>query len=153
LQLSDFLRYVLYDTSSDKIELEKEIEIIKTYVGLQRERINLSITEVILNMEGEFKGAIIAPLLLLPLAENCFKHGIGKSKGIIQIDIQYSGHQLHFRTKNPVARRENLVNKDQGGIGIKNVEKRLNLLYPDKHQLRFTENEDLFSVDLKIDLD
>lgn len=153
LQLSDFLRYVLYDTSSDKIELEKEIEIIKTYVGLQRERINQDITEVILNIEGEFKGAIIAPLLLLPLAENCFKHGIGKSKGIIQIDIQYSGHQLRFRTNNPVARRENVVNPEQGGIGIKNVEKRLNLLYPDKHQLTFTENEELFSVDLKIDLD
>jgi len=153
LQLSDFLRYVLYDTSSDKIELEKEIEIIKTYVGLQRERINQDITEIILNIEGEFKGAIIAPLLLLPLAENCFKHGIGKSKGIIQIDIQYSGHQLRFRTKNPVARRENLVNQGQGGIGIKNVEKRLNLLYPDKHQLTFTENEELFSVDLSIDLD
>ena len=153
LQLSDFLRYVLYDTSSDKIELEKEIEIIKTYVGLQRERINQDITAVILNIEGEFKGAIIAPLLLLPLAENCFKHGIGKSKGIIQIDIQYSGHQLRFSTKNPVARRENVVNPEQGGIGIKNVEKRLNLLYPDKHKLTFTENEELFSVDLKIDLD
>ena len=153
LQLSDFLRYVLYDTSSDKIELGKEIEIIKTYVGLQRERINQDITEVILNIEGEFKGVIIAPLLLLPLAENCFKHGVGKSKGLIQIDIQYSGHQLRFRTKNPVARRENVVNPEQGGIGIKNVEKRLNLLYPDKHQLRFTENEKLFSVDLKIDLD
>ena len=153
LQLSDFLRYVLYDTSSDKIELEKEIEIIKTYVGLQQERINHDITEVIFNIEGEFKCAVIAPLLLLPLAENCFKHGIGKSKGIIQIDIQYSGHQLHFETKNPVARRENVVNPEQGGIGIKNVEKRLNLLYPDKHQLTFTENEELFSVDLKIDLD
>ncbi|MEI6677037.1 MAG: histidine kinase [Mariniphaga sp.] len=153
LQLSDFLRYVLYDTSSDKIELEKEIEIIKTYVGLQRERINQDITEVVLNMEGEFKGAIIAPLLLLPIAENCFKHGIGKSKGIIQIDIQYSGHQLSFRTKNPVARRENMLNPEQGGIGIKNVEKRLNLLYPDKHQLTFSENEELFIVDLKIDLD
>jgi len=153
LQLSDFLRYVLYDTSSDKIELEKEIEIIKTYVGLQRERINQNITEVILNIEGEFKGTIIAPLLLLPLAENCFKHGIGKIKRTILIDIQYSGHQLHFVTKNPVARREKIINPEQGGIGIKNVEKRLNLLYPDKHQLTFTENEELFSVDLKIDLD
>ncbi len=153
LQLSDFLRYVLYDTSSDKIELEKEIEIIRTYVGLQRERINQDITEIILNIEGDFKGVSIAPLLLLPLAENCFKHGIGKSKGIIQIYIQYSGHRLHFETKNPVALRENPVNNGQGGIGIKNVEKRLNLLYPDKHQLTFTENEKLFSVDLKIDLD
>lgn len=153
LQLSDFLRYVLYDTSSEKIELEKEIEIIKTYVGLQKERINQDITEIVLNIEGEFKGASIAPLLLLPLAENCFKHGIGKNKGTIRIDIKYTPHQLLFCTKNPIARRENPVNNDQGGIGIKNVEKRLNLLYPDKHTLTFAEEADLFSVALKIDLD
>lgn len=153
LQLSDFLRYVLYDTFSEKIELEKEIEIIKTYIGLQKERINQDITEIILNIEGEFKGTSIAPLLLLPLAENCFKHGIGKNKGTIQIDITYSDHQLLFRTKNRIERRENPMDQEQGGIGIKNVEKRLNLLYPDKHLLTFTEVDDLFGVNMKIDLD
>ena len=153
LQLSDFLRYVLYDTSSDKIDLEKEIEIIRTYIGLQRERINPNITEINLNIEGEFKGAVIAPLLLLPLAENCFKHGIGKTKGTIQIDIQYSKGQLLFRTRNKTALRENPMNQKQGGIGIKNVEKRLNLLYPDKHLLTFVENNDLFEVEMKINLD
>jgi len=153
LQLSDFLRYVLYDTSSDKIDLEKEIEIIRTYIGLQRERINPNITEINLNIEGEFKGAVIAPLLLLPLAENCFKHGIGKTKGTIQIDIQYSKGQLLFHTRNKTALRENPMNQKQGGIGIKNVEKRLNLLYPDKHLLTFVENNDLFEVEMKINLD
>jgi hypothetical protein len=152
LQLSDFLRYVLYDTTSEKIELEKEIEIIKTYVGLQKERINQDITEIILNIEGDFKGASIAPLLLLPLAENCFKHGVGKNKGTIQIDINYSSHQLHFSSKNPIALREINVNNGQGGLGINNVEKRLNLLYPDKHLLTFGEKGDLFKVVLKIDL-
>jgi LytS/YehU family sensor histidine kinase len=153
LQLSDFLRYVLYDTSSEKIELEKEIEIIKTYIGLQKERINPDITDIVLNIEGDFYGASIAPLLLLPLAENCFKHGIGKNKGRIQIDIKYSDYQLHFCTNNPVALRENPVNNGQGGIGIKNVEKRLNLLYPNKHLLTFTEEGDRFKVDMRIDLD
>ena len=153
LQLSDFLRYVLYDTSSDKIGLEKEIEIIRTYVGLQQERINPNITEIDLNVEGDFKGAVIAPLLLLPLAENCFKHGIGKTKGTIQIDIQYSNGQLYFHTRNRIALRENPMNQKQGGIGIKNVEKRLNLLYPDKHLLTFVENNDLFEVEMKINLD
>jgi len=153
LQLSDFLRYVLYDTSSEKIGLEKEIEIIKTYVGLQKERISPNTTEVILNIEGDFSGSQIAPLLLLPLAENCFKHGIGKGKGTIGINISYVGHQLHFSTKNRIERRENPLNHEQGGIGILNVEKRLNLLYPDKHQLTFEENGDLFMVEMTIDLD
>lgn len=153
LQLSDFLRYVLYDTSSEKIGLEKEIEIIKTYIGLQKERINPNTTEVILNIDGDFSRAQIAPLLLLPLAENCFKHGIGKSKGTILIDIKYSGHQLHFSTKNRIERRENPLNHHQGGIGILNVEKRLNLLYPGKHMLTFEENGGLFRVEMTINLD
>ena len=153
LQLSDFLRYVLYDTSSDKIDLEKEVEIIKTYVGLQKERITKNTTEVILKIEGDFTGAQIAPLLLLPLAENCFKHGIGKSHGTIEIDIQYSGHELHFSTRNSIERRENPLNQNEGGIGILNVEKRLNLLYPSKHQLKFTDQAGLFNVDMTIGLD
>jgi hypothetical protein len=153
LQLSDFLRYVLYDTSSERIELEKEIEIIKTYVGLQRERINKETTEIILTIEGDFTGVSIAPLLLLPLAENCFKHGVGKDKGTIQIDIQYSGNQLRFSTKNPIERRENPLSNGQGGIGIINVEKRLNLLYPGKYHLKFSEVGNLFNVDMQIYID
>jgi LytS/YehU family sensor histidine kinase len=73
LQLSDFLRYILYDTSSDKISLEKEVEIVKTYFALQKERINPSTTKIALNVEGVFGETLVAPLLLLPLAENCFK--------------------------------------------------------------------------------
>lgn len=153
LQLSDFLRYVLYDTSSERIELEKEIEIIKTYVGLQTERINKNTTEIILNVDGDFSGVYIAPLLLLPLAENCFKHGIGNEKGTIEIDIRFTGHQLYFCTKNRIERRENPLNHDQGGIGLLNVEKRLNLLYPDKHQLTLSEQGGFFKADLRIDLD
>ncbi|MDP2114003.1 MAG: histidine kinase, partial [Bacteroidota bacterium] len=85
LKLSDFLRYVLYDTSSETIPLEKEVEIIQTYVGLQKERVNPEITQVLLTTEGNFSGVNIAPLLLLPLAENCFKHGVGKNTGTIRI--------------------------------------------------------------------
>ena len=153
LQLSDFLRYVLYDTSSEKIDLEKEVEIIKTYVGLQKERINSNTTEVMLNIEGDFGNRRITPLLLLPLAENCFKHGIGNKKGTIEIDIELSGHQFSFKTKNRIERRENPLNHEEGGIGILNVEKRLNLLYPNKYSLKFEESGDLFLVDLAITLE
>ncbi len=153
LQLSDFLRYVLYDTSNEKIDLEKEIEIIRTYVELQKERINRNSTEVILNTDGDFSGAQITPLLLLPLAENCFKHGIGNKKGRIEIDIKFQNQQFYFHTLNSIERRENLLNHEDGGIGIRNVEKRLNLLYPGKHRLTLKEEGELFSVDLTITLD
>jgi LytS/YehU family sensor histidine kinase len=78
---------------------------------------------------------------------------VGKDKGTIQIDIQYSGNQLRFSTKNPIERRENPLSNGQGGIGIINVEKRLNLLYPGKYHLKFSEVGNLFNVDMQIYID
>jgi sensor histidine kinase YesM len=152
LQLSDFLRYVLYDTSSEFIPLEKEVEIIRTYVELQKERVNPLITQVTLTLEGSFGSADITPLLLLPLAENCFKHGIGKEPGKIVIYIGFNGKQLLFTTENTIALREKTGNEENGGIGIKNVEKRLNLLYPNRHSLNFEERDGIYRVELKVDL-
>ncbi len=152
LKLSDFLRYVLYDTSSETISLEKEVEIIRTYIELQKERINSEITEVILTTEGDFSNADISPLLLLPLAENCFKHGIGKSTGIIRININYDGGKLIFTTENQVARREKTDTEKTGGLGIPNVEKRLNLIYPDRHSLEYQEKDGMFHLEMKVEL-
>ena len=148
LKLSDFLRYVLYDTSSETIPLEKEVEIIQTYVGLQKERVNPEITKVLFTTEGNFSGVDIAPLLLLPLAENCFKHGVGKNSGEIKLHIAFDGKELLLKTENKVARRE----EKNGGIGIKNVEKRLNLIYPDRHSLVYEEGDGVFRLEMKIDL-
>lgn len=152
LQLSDFLRYVLYDTSAETIPLEKEVEIIQTYVGLQKERVNPDITQVHLITEGNFSGVNIAPLLLLPLAENCFKHGKGKNPGTIRIYIGFDGRQLRFKTQNKIARREKTDAEENGGIGIKNVEKRLNLIYPDRHSIEYHEIEGVFRLEMEIDL-
>ena len=152
LQLSDFLRYILYDTASESISLEKEVEVIRTYVQLQKERVNPSITEVALTLEGNFGNADISPLLLLPLAENCFKHGIGKEPGKIVIYIGFDGKQLLFTTENTIALREKAGEEENGGIGINNVEKRLNLLYPDRHSLHFEEKDGVYRVEMKVDL-
>jgi two-component system, LytTR family, sensor kinase len=152
LKLSDFLRFVLYDTSSETILLEKEVEMIRTYVDLQKERIDPEITPVILSVEGDFGTTRIAPFLLLPFVENCFKHGIGKNPGKIQIDIRYEGKRLLFKTENSVALREKTGNGENGGIGINNVEKRLNLLYPGRHSLQLEENEGIFMAVLSVEL-
>ena len=150
LKLSDFLRYVLYDTSSEFIPLEKEVEMIQTYIGLQKERINPETTSVELEMSGDFGKAEIAPLLLLPLVENCFKHGLGKSQGEIKIQIKFEDKYLLFRTFNTVALRE--ASNKNGGIGIVNVEKRLNLIYPDRHSLESQEENGIFKLEMKIQL-
>jgi two-component system, LytTR family, sensor kinase len=152
LKLSDFLRYVLYDTSSDTIPLEKEVEIIRTYVSLQKERVHPEITQIELTTEGMFKGTEIAPLLMLPLAENCFKHGKGKNGGVIQIFIGYDGKQLIFKTENNIALREKTKVGENGGIGINNVEQRLQLIYPGQHSLAYGEKDGVFSLEMKIEL-
>jgi len=152
LKLSDFLRYVLYDTTSESITLEKEVEIIRTYVELQKERVNPLITQVTLTLEGNYGSAVITPLLLLPLAENCFKHGVGKKPGKILINIVFDGKQLRFTSANTVALREKTGKEENGGIGIKNVEKRLNLLYPNRHSLHFEEKDGIYRVELKVEL-
>jgi len=152
LQLSDFLRYVLYDTTSEFIPLEKEVEIIKTYVELQKARIDSDITKVTLEVKGDFGNRQIAPLLLLPLAENCFKHGSGKKDGFIRIHIDLMGKELRFITKNTIVLREKGGAEEYGGIGINNVEKRLNLLYPGKHKLIFEAKEGIFVLEMRIEL-
>jgi LytS/YehU family sensor histidine kinase len=152
LKLSDFLRYVLYDTSSGTIPLEKEVEIIRTYVALQKERLNPEITQVVLITEGDFISASISPLLLLPLAENCFKHGIGKNTGTIRITIRYDGKNLIFNTENQIALREKTEPAENGGLGIPNVEKRLNLIYPERHTLEYHEKDGRFQLGLKVEL-
>ncbi len=153
LKLSDFLRYVLYDTSREVISLEKEIEIIRTYVELQKERLNPEITQVILTTEGDFSEAQIAPLLLLPLAENCFKHGVGKNPGTIQLFIGFDGKQLVFRTENNIALREKTEVQENGGIGLQNVEKRLQLIYPARNSLEYEGKNNIFSLEMRIELE
>jgi len=152
LKLSDFLRYVLYDTSREKIALEKEVEMIQTYVGLQKERINPEITTIELETSGDFSGVEIAPLLLLPLAENCFKHGVGKDRGYIHIFIGYENQQLVFSTENNVALREKADAKENGGIGIQNVEKRLSLIYSNHYSLEYREKGGIFRLEMKIEM-
>ena len=134
------------------IPLEKEVDIIRTYVGLQQERVNPEITQIVLTIEGNLDGVAISPLLLLPLAENCFKHGIGKDHGIIQLSIRFDGKQLYFRTENRIALRDKSDNQELGGIGIKNVEKRLHLIYPELHSLIYQEDNGVFWLEMIVTL-
>jgi two-component system LytT family sensor kinase len=110
------------------------------------------ITRIELTTEGKFKGAKIAPLLLLPLAENCFKHGKGKNESVIQIFIGFDGKQLIFKTENNIALREKATAKENGGIGINNVENRLQLIYPQNHSLEYGAKDGIFTLELKIEL-
>ncbi|MCE1198721.1 MAG: histidine kinase, partial [Marinilabiliales bacterium] len=112
LQLSDFLRYVLYDTAAPYIPLEKEVDMIGKYVALQLERINPETTKVSLESDGDFGEYRIAPLLLLPLAENCFKHGLCPTGGHIHLVMRLDNNHFLFCTENKVF-RESTPQSDQ----------------------------------------
>jgi LytS/YehU family sensor histidine kinase len=103
-------------------------------------------------VEGNYGNRQITPLLLLPLAENCFKHGIGSGPGAIVILIRVVGNQLFFRSQNTISLRERNGETESGGIGISNVEKRLNLIYPGRHSIFYEGREGSFIMELKIDL-
>jgi sensor histidine kinase YesM len=152
LKLSDMLDYLLYDCSADKVLLTKEITLIENYNYLQRVRFGHRL-DILFTKEGNFSDIKIAPMLLLPFVENSFKHGVGKDrkKSWIKMHLSSNKAQIMFSVKNSKGQETGSINNDaQGGIGLPNVEKRLNLIYPKMHQLAISDNPTSYDVILKI---
>jgi len=140
LKISALLDYVLYECNVPSIELETEIENIKNYIDLQKMRYGED-TNIEFNINGEFSHIKIAPLLILPLVENAFKHGLDKNvgKGFIKINIQITEEdKINISIKNSL-KGEN--NHEGEGIGLKNLKKRLELQYPNKHKFSIQQSE------------
>jgi two-component system sensor histidine kinase AlgZ len=149
LKLSSLLSYMLYDCRGNEVLLEKEIEIMKNYVDLEKERYeNL---EVSLNFEGDIKDKWIAPLLLLPFLENAFKHGTSEQLEKCWLNLDISVKQNMMRCKIANSKNE-MVTLNEKGIGVENVRKRLAYLYPGKHELKLSDEGDFFVVSLLLDL-
>jgi len=148
LKLSDILRYSLYETQEKEISIIKEIHILNTYIDIERLRIpeNASIS---FQYQQVKDSAIIAPMLLLPLIENAFKHGTDSTIGASHIDatLYCDDSILIFECENSFKEQ---AMKDFGGIGIENIRKRLQLLYPLKHSLKINKTESTFRVTLEI---
>ncbi len=152
-KFSEMLRYQLYECNDEKIPIEKEINFLNDYVTLQRLRMNEN-TSVKFNCEENVSNFSIEPLLLIPFVENSFKHLSQYSNGNlneIDISIARSNGSMQFRVKNTTEGKIKEVKKD-GGIGLNNVKKRLELLYPDKHQLKIKEEDGWFGVELNLSL-
>jgi LytS/YehU family sensor histidine kinase len=156
LKLSDILRYILYEGSEKKVSLTQEIKYLKSYLELEKvrhgDRMNLEIDII-----GETDTKEIAPMLLIPFVENSFKHGLSKdiAKGFVKVKINTEKEMLHFEISNSKPINGSVVSSKknyQGGIGLINVEKRLNLLYPNKHKLKIGSEGTEFKVELDINL-
>jgi LytS/YehU family sensor histidine kinase len=151
LSLSDMLRYILYECNRDLVPLKKELKLIQSYMALEKaryERLDLQI-----QVPEETEGLLIAPLMLLPFIENCFKHGTSQDleQPWIHINISVSGNVMSMKLVNS---KPNITEqkKDHTGIGIENVRKRLSLIYPNKHQLQIFDEAEMFIVSLKLEL-
>ncbi|WP_422350408.1 sensor histidine kinase [Flagellimonas sp.] len=154
LGLSKFLDYMLYDCNDKFITVDKEWEQLMNLVELERLRYGdqLSISATI---KDDNKESLIPPLLLLPFVENAFKHGADSllSDSWIKIDLKLENQQLQFMVENSKATMALEENLDSDkNIGLKNVRRRLDLFFPEKHQLKILEEPDSFLVKLEIDL-
>jgi two-component system, LytTR family, sensor kinase len=153
LSFSEMLRYQLYECNVDQINFDKEYTYLKNYVELQRLRKedNLIVT---FDQKGELNNFKIAPLLLIPFVENAFKYSSNHSdrKNILQIILSREENYFHFyciNTKDQILSRKLF---EDSGIGISNVMRRLELIYPNKHDLTINDNEMFYEVNLKIEI-
>jgi len=147
LQFSDLLRYQLYECNADAITIEKEIAYLEDYVRLQQLRKdNNYIVDMQLNGTGGFE---IAPLLLMPFVENAFKHisHYSDRKNFVKLSMEKSNGSFHFTVENSKEEGERST-EPTGGIGLANVKRRLELLYPDKYKLDLNNGKEFFKVDL-----
>jgi two-component system, LytTR family, sensor kinase len=148
MKLSDILRYMLYESNTDKVYLEKEITYIRSYIELQQLRINTP-NFIDFELKGNIEGKLIPPMLLITFIENAFKHGSKsvEAPGII-IHIDCEGQGFVFKIKSYIADTEPMTKDPQKGIGTQNVKRRLELTYPGKHELIAGIYENTYQVKL-----
>ena len=147
---SDMLRYQLYEANGEKIPIEKEINYLQDYVHLQQLRKDENY-KVQFNCDPEVKNFSIEPLLLIPFVENAFKHISHKTDGsnFVKLDLSRSNGYFEFAVEN--SREKGIYTTEQhGGIGMNNVKRRLELLYPDTHTLDIDDDANTFKVNLKL---
>jgi uncharacterized membrane-anchored protein YhcB (DUF1043 family) len=152
--LSDILRFILYESSQPLVPLSKELKLMKDYINLEQIRYGNKL-DLHIDLPAKTNDLYIAPLLMLPLIENCFKHGASTmlEQPWISLQITLNSRQMQMKLLNGKT-NETVAAKDQpSGIGIQNVQKRLSLLYPDKHELVINNEEDVFIVNLKMELE
>ena len=151
LKLSDIMRYMLYEANAEKVSLQKEITYVENFIDLQKLR--LRHTEVRFNISGNYRGKQITPMLLLPLVENSFKYGVSaKEPSVISIDLSVEDNCLIFTTENKVFQQKAPKRPEEGGIGLSNTRKRLEFMYPKKHQFKAEAEGDMFLTRLEIEL-
>lgn len=153
LKLSELMSYMLYETNKSLISLEKELDYIRNYISLEEQRYQDRF-QCRLSVQGDARSVKVPPMLVLPFVENAFKHGINKesSGAWMNLDLIVDARTLVLRVENSLT-EQRVKAKGNGGLGIKNVNRRLELLYPEGHELNHGTDGKTYKVELKIQLD
>ena len=149
-KLSGMLSYMIHECEEKLVPLEKELKLIEDYMGLEKVRYGKRL-DMQVEIHGDFENRFIAPLLMIPFIENSFKHGTSQmlQHPWIKLEITTVDNQLFLKLSNSKPALVHATNQNMG-IGLLNVKKRLQLLYPGKHQLDVSETEDMFTVNMQI---
>ncbi len=154
LKLSEILRYMLYECNEPKVKLASEVKYIENYLALEKLRQNKNLNIEFIK-EGEIKDQVISPLLFTPFLENAFKHGVNKvlENKCVKIHLKVNKNKVFFSVENtkPDIDAEELI-KTPGGIGLANVKKRLNLLYPNKYRFDIENTKTSYKIELFLEL-
>lgn len=149
IKLSSLMRYFLYEHDGDRVPLEKEIEYLQSYIDLQQQRFSRTVVELdIIGMDRHYE---VEPMLLIPFVENAFKHGIVQN-GSIKVVLEAKDGLLHFSVVNQYSDEPGLIKDKTSGIGLSNVQRRLNLLYDKRHVLMISKRDGWFRVSLELKL-
>jgi hypothetical protein len=149
MKFSSIMRDVLYDSRAETVMLDKEIEYLVSYIELQKLRIREP-DFVSLSVEGSCEGLAIAPMLLIPFVENAFKHA-GKDKvPAITVSLFSDRHLIRFEVSNCKQTDVQVIEKPFSGVGIENIRRRLDLIYPGRHYLEINEENNQFKIKLEI---
>lgn len=155
LKLSDILSYSLYESAVDRVSLDKEIQLIRDFMALEMERYGDRM-DIDFRLDEEVDEQMeVAPLLLIPLVENAFKHGVKEATEAIPIRIHLSQTKstLIFTVQNQISEAFTPHPNKKQGLGLKNLKRRLDLVYPNQHQLETYREGDQFMAKLKIQID
>lgn len=147
VRLATLMRYMLYESNTDKVPLEREVSYLENYIELQQIR-HTADKIVDFKIQGDLTKHKVAPLLFIHLVENAWKHSPKiLNSGDIKIHLDVKKTSIDFSIQNPIGKSKLNEVKEQGGIGLSNVKKRLSLLYPNSlHQFKVTKTKDSFHV-------
>jgi len=153
-QLSHLMRYIIYDSAADRVELEREVEQIRRLIQLQKLRFTAEDDiSIEFTATGVTAGVRLPPLLLIPFVENAFKHGVSLQRpSFIHIALDVAGDAIRFSVCNSNhARNAQPGGNSETGLGLPNVRRRLELLYPDSHRLDIRADAGSFIVELQLE--